>query len=357
MPSKRGWIARTLKFALRGVVLIAFLTFVYGHFAELYFDIPAKPSLLDFVTIANIINYILILSLGGFKMMRHEADLSELVFFNDAIDPGPFFIQLFLSIPSFVVDIYNASTNVIGSRQAEIAIGSVSSVLVWPIQYLLFLMYAQCESVVLMQLRRLSESIKRTPITATSADRIIRCKTSIRQLTVKVNRIFSEILLLIYMKVVFLLAKHFGSIALWGSHDERDNISDALFVIVACLQTVQVFETTRLGSAIIKECLQCDAVLLNPPKAKFAIESRPSGCEATWSTGPSGTSEHTSRLADVRLVLAYREQLDAMTISDSFVICKATMFTYLGTTITCIAIVLQFDCDVLNALDRAKEGY
>lgn len=333
---------------------VAFSMFVVGLYVGIYNDMPEQLSLLCLVSLANTANYLLIMILSGFTMMKYESSLSEIIFYNSVFslnfNPRPFFIQLFLSVFSFGLDIYIAVRDAFSSQPLLVKLGSISGLYVWPLQYLTFCMYGQCESVILSELQFLSDFLRKTPISNDAAYRVACSKNSIRLLTAKVNRIFSEVLLVIYTKVIFLLATHFGSIALWDTPRRKNHLSHIFYVLASCVQVAQLFETTRLGSAIIQECLRAETILLHCPSVRTKI--RP--YVTRYREAEPDYSEHPIDLNEVRAVLSYNERIDALTISDTFVNSKSTMFKYLGTMFTCIAIVLQFDYDILNALDRAK---
>lgn len=51
-------------------------------------------------------------------------------------------------------------------------------------------------------------------------------------------------------------------------------------------------------------------------------------------------------VAEIKRILAFDTNRDALTIWDSFILCKATTVTFLGGMISCVGIILQFDFEV-----------
>lgn len=325
----------------RLLFICAYVVFVIGVSCYFATRFPSRPSVLDFIRILYYILSFVIILYGGAVLNWYAATISDILFWSDEF-PCQFYVSAFiypmmLSLPSIIVDVEDAFETMLLNRPLIVKLGHLFGVYLWQVQYAVICMYVQCEAVVQGQLEHVTRMAKSLPISVESVEKMTRAKLSIRRTIENVNTVFGNVLLVCYMKLFTLFTLRFGKLVLWNGKLDESWLQDSIYFLTECLQITQIFETTRRGSAIIVETQRAEKALLMPQTKRLNEES-------------------VAILSELRSIVAYREDLDTLKISDSFVNRKATMLTYLGTLFTCVAIVLQFDHNVLRVLQMGRTG-
>lgn len=338
---KRSW--KPFIVFIRCLVVAAYIVFVNGTTYSVTSHLRRKPSLLEFVRYMYHITSFIIILHSGLKMYWHAASLSRILFFPEKFlvrfYPAQFFIPLFMSMPSIVSDVQDAIHSLENDEHLIQKMASFCGLYVWTVQYAAICMYTECEAVILGQLQVITDMVMTFTPNEDLVSSLTRAKSSVRMSIEKINLIFGNVLLVFYIKIFMLVTLRFGAMILWGTSQRLAPWRTTINVLTSTLQIAQVFETTRLASLIIREALRAERMLYAPRKRNWLGADMARQC-----------------VLELRRVLRYRESIDALTISDCFVNCKAAIFTYLGTMFTCIAVILQFDFDVLKALEGAKQS-
>lgn len=323
-------------------VWTAMVVFVAGEVHEAYSSTTLKPSLLHIAKLAKFCSNIAIMICGGVTMMCHDGELSRILHSNE-IAPASFCarslsIQLVLTASSFLVDVDLAVESVVRREPLVSQMGNICGIYVWPLQYLTFYMYAQIEAVVRRKLLCLSETMRQPTLSHELAARVASSKSSLRGTIREINDIFSNTLITIYVKVFFLCVYHFGSVILWKTNSLQHHILDVVYFVSSLMQIVQVYVISCLGTDIIREFQSIESALFKPSMLDF-----------------DRSDARRQNIAETRAILEYREDFDSLKIVDNVANSKANMFTYIATMFTGTAIFLQFDYDVLSALERSKK--
>lgn len=342
VPQRDGLLeakqSNTVFYLIRVVVLSSFAVFLVGNTYALYDYLSDKASLLDFVRISyNLTSYgTILMSLRVLR--RNQRDLSEILFhsefFTNKFHLSSFRRALLYNFPSFVIDLFLAVDAFVRARPNIIIAGYLCGVYVWQGQMVAFCMYMQLQAIIRSQLEQLTDMVRASSFNEDSIRHIARAKQSIRHTIERVNAIFGDFLLVYYVKMFTLVTLRIGAIILWGSENYLPVFLNTVFGIGLCLQIVQMYGTTGVGSDIIFESQKLERYLYQPRR--------------TWD------DLRQKALTEIRRVLRYHEYFDALLISESFVNQRATTFTFLGTMFTCVAIILQFDCDILKILELAR---
>lgn len=325
----------------RILTFVSLAVYVVGSCFALYDYVDEKASLLDFVRFFySIVSYTTIL-MGLIVMMFHEEETSQILFrseyFRNEFHTHSLRIAVVCNIPSFVIDLYLAIDAILKERSGLIITGYMCGIFVWHGQMATFCMYMQCQNVILEQLKQLGYFVRRSPFNEESIHRIAGAKQSIRHIIQRVNSIFGNFILIYYLKLFTLMTLRIGAVILWGTEHYLALWLNSAFFVSMFFQVLQIYGTTSVGTHIISESLKLERYLYQPRR--------------NWNEA------RQKALMEARRVLRYHEYFDALLISESFVNRKATTFTFLGTSFTCVAIILQFDCDILRILQLASSDF
>ncbi|XP_028967804.1 uncharacterized protein LOC114828318 [Galendromus occidentalis] len=180
-------------------------------------------------------------------------------------------------------------------------------------------------SVVKNELRRLTSQLKSQRVLALSQSwTLIRYKTKIRDQTRCMNDVFGLQVFLFYSATAVHLSVLVGKLIIsWKSVNPMEGLLEISPILIECLVAISLaFQMSHLGSDIVDNCLEAEHLL---------------------------TDE--GRLADeLRVVLAYREQWDSLRLLDSVPNEVSAIMGAVINIITFVAIVLQFDVTVSQAI-------
>lgn len=326
----------------RALVFAAIMGFIAGEVYEAVTTTSMKPSLLHIAKLTKFFCDGVVIIGASVTLMKNDLELSRMLRSNE-IAPARFcsralYAQLLLSLTSFAIDVNQAVNSVRSQEHIIMQIGNICGVFVWPIQYLTFCMYAQMEATVRWKLVCLSETMKSASTDYEVAIRVANSKIVVRNMIKDINDIFSHALIAIHVKVFFLCVYAFGLVILWKADTVNNHILDVAAFVSSLMQIAQIYVISVLGTNIIRRFQSMEAALFRPSMLDF---------------GRLGVSHRD--VLEVRSILEYREDYDSLRIVDDVANCKANMFTYIASMFTGTAIFLQFDYDVLSALERSKK--
>lgn len=208
-----------------------------------------------------------------------------------------------------------------------IEVGSATRFLVWQLQCIVFLFFLLVPQIIRCRLRELERIIDAAD--QTGCQSILEERAAIRKLTRNFNRHFGRLLLFFYVKTfaaiyiivyVLLLARSPVSMVL----------SQAVNPLVL---VVLFFDMAVTGTGIV---------------------------DVNDSIGRAVLTVFRNRLSAVRLwrfarLMGYDKVQDSVRITDSFINCKSTLFGFCETLLTCIAVLLQFDYQLMASFDHSKK--
>ena len=196
-------------------------------------------------------------------------------------------------------------------------------------QYLILILFSEAQEVLRGHLDRLYASLLEM-----SHSEILREKQVIREITASVNKTFSTAFSLFYVKVFlfFYLFLH-RMIFLKGGLEPS-----LLFSLGSATQVLLLYDLASGGTKIIEACRRTAFKML--------------------SGDPRSQSDSDfNSLSRVVQLLTYDEVQDSLKVSDCFLFCKQSFLSYVALIITCIAVMLQFDYQILVKLDNDKVLY
>lgn len=205
-------------------------------------------------------------------------------------------------------------------------IGMLAMVHVIEIQYLILMLCLQGQIIVLRRLRTLDSQL-----IIWQPQQIIADKMEIREMISNLNKTFAGVIATLYGKMFYSLYMSYICISQYGSF-EWTHLFD---VVGPTLHVAFLFDMACHGSFIINQC----------HLTSFKLSS--------FDFGRVTRKE----VKQVQKIMAFNPLLDTLTIWDCCTHSKAAFTSYLGTVITCVAILLQFDYRVMARLDQDKRTY
>lgn len=320
---------------LRIVIAVLFTVYACATVMYICYRMPAQPSVLDWVrSLYVIVNWILA-AFSCVHIIQNERVFADVLFPKTGLQtrfyPRRFVVASLFWLPSSCALAYQAFQLWRSNEHILIKAGLTSAVVLLQAPQVAICLYTQCEEILISHLRDLHLTAQ-TVLLEEQVPRVAWAKNAIRRNIQCVNDTLGNILLLIFIRIFTVVAMRFGDILLW-SWQPTDSYIQLAYMLNGGLLIAQLYDISRLGSAVIQEAQRTEMTL--------------------YEYSPLAPKK---MLAELRSILAYREHFDALLISNSFVNNRATIFTYLGTMFTCIAILLQFDYAIMRALDEAKQN-
>lgn len=247
-----------------------------------------------------------------------------------------FLFMLGLNSPYFITDCKYLINDLTNKASLLVVFGSACAIYTWLLQIAAATIYVQTAKHICDKLRTIDAIIAAGGLWRKQQDHVIVLKAQVRHDIAALNGRFGMFVMLLYLKIFTLVTYNINKIVTLG---DRHWLSASLYVTGSCLQVFVTFTACQMGSELIDLASRTHRRLFDDVL-----------CFDYGSTG--GWSR--ANIVELREILAFREEWDSLRISDCFVNRKSTMFTYVGTLVSSIAIILQFDYRILHVLDRSR---
>lgn len=344
LPMKRQSTAVHLAKIIRYINIIPLILFAMDRVRKIYSTFPVDASFVDIISALHHVLAISILFVARMSIHNKQKVLMRLLppMYRTDTDHRLymrlFLIIFILNMPYFITDCKFFVEAFQSGKSLFATIGSGCAVYTWQVQMAAWTVYLQSAARICEKLRTIDE------ITASGAlrkriDFIVNLKAEVRWDISSLNSRFGTFVFMLYLKIFTLITYNINKIV---THDGNNRLSMSLYIIGSIMQGMVTFLACHIGSELIALASRTHRRLFDDA---LQIQS---------SLMPNAWDRTRTNMSDLRDILAYREEWDSLRISDCFVNRKSTMFTYIGTLVSSIAIILQFDYRILYVLDKSR---
>lgn len=343
-------IRRAFIRSLRVVFVIVFVLATFGTFCDTYTSFPDNPGICDmFATLYSMLYWAIWVETLRTTWWNDEAIKKTFINSNTAqyfsikrifmaAIHYPYIMYLLGRISIYttvhIESLAARNATILTSSPIWPAINNVMYVYEWnsliSYHFLHFIVIVYLQGLVNIR-TRLAEL--RADLETSPAGDLRKRKAQIRQMIATANKIFSQLLFVMYAKI---FAITYQTVVAQISND--NGIHSRRYRILASLsQIAVVYDTAALGSEIITSSRLTASALPYLRKSLFMQDSN----------GGNSIEELWRFSAE----MAYDDVRDALTISDCFISHKGTLASFTGLAVTCMAILLQFDYKIMQHLE------
>lgn len=326
-------LRRWARWAVRAVSLGCLASYGVRCILRSWFWLPDKASTSDLIQIVHYVNSFALLAVGLRALWRNETFLQRLFRQNanrQQMDTTGL-VACFACWLWWLKDDLRSLSDEVRCRDPFIvnwliAASGWTSRHLFQIVYISFMLYLQCQAIILNRLRLLDHNLA-----VLSERQILNDKQDIRDLVSGLNRTFSGVLALMYARIFLIL--YTRSIMIARSADFR--VDDVFSIVSPTLTATLLFFMSCQGASIVDQCERTDFCLRTKRLTRL--------------------TEREQKY--VKNVVLFTRLQDSLTIWNCFPHSKTTFVSFLVSLLTCVAILVQFDYRVMAKLDRYKAKY